>query len=408
MSDKKIQAFNFYEWKGINSQGVNTKGLIRSDSVEHANSDLLAQNVNVLQIKLKPSLLIPAKAQKKIKSEDINVFFRQLATMISAGIPLVQSLEFVAKGVESIKMYSLIMTLHKSVSAGNTLADSMRNFSKYFSELVCSLIKIGEESGTLETVLGRVADYLERIALLKSRVKKAMFYPVIMFCVMVVLAVLLLTFIVPKFEGMFKSFGKELPAPTQFVINASAFLQDYWWVILSTLFIIIAIYIILKKRSEAFRYFIANVSLHLPIFGELVRKTAIARIVRTLSMTLSAGLPIIEALNCVARVAGNLIYSDAIYKIRDSVSMGDEIAVAMQESGLFPAMVVQMVGVGEKAGELESMMKKIADFYDEQIDNTVDGLSTLIEPIMIILLGLIIGGFVVSMYLPIFKIGTLV
>lgn len=400
--------FTFYAYKGVTRLGDAVKGTQRAESIEKARAIVESQGISVQEIKKLNPLLIPKGSSKKIDKTEVNIFFRQMATMLDAGIPLVQALEFVAVGVESLQMASLIMSVHKQVSAGSTFADSLRTYPQFFGELVCSLIKVGEQSGTLDTVLDRVAAYLERMEVLVGRIKKAMFYPIIMLVVMLSLAGLLLTFVVPKFQGMFASFGKELPGPTLAVIAASNFLQHYWWLVILTIVIIVIVHKSAKKRSERYRYFLAKASINIFVFGPLIRKASISRVVSTLSISLAAGIPLVEALECVARVSGNLLYTDAIYAARDDVRHGGELAKALEVSKLFPAMVTQMISIGEKSGALEVMLTKISEFYDEQVNSMVDALSTLLEPIMIILLGVIVGGFVISMYLPIFKIGTLV
>ncbi len=400
--------FRYYAYKGVDRNGSVQKGSIRSESIEKATAQLEASGFSVEQIKPQFSLFVPSAAQKKIKPQDINIFFRQMATMLNAGIPLVQSLEFMANGTESLEFTSLIMSLHKTVSSGHTFAEALAKYPKYFGDLVVSLVNVGERSGTLENVLERIASYLERMAILIGRIKKAMFYPGMMFGVMMCLSVLLLGFVVPKFEGMFASFGKQLPAPTRVIIALSNGIQSYWWLMILIGVGIYFLHTTMKRRSLKYRYFLARAGINIFVFGPLIRKSSIARVVSTLSITLAAGIPLVEALECVGRVAGNLLYCDAIQEARNDVRRGGELNVALQKTGLFPIMVTQMIGIGEKSGALEAMLSKIAEFYNEEVDTMVDALSTLIEPIMIVLLGIIVGGFVISMYLPIFQIGELV
>lgn len=411
MAEKKPKfdiVYTYYTYKGVDSNGSPKKGAIRSDNIDRARSQLEAQGITVELIKKRNALLIPKNAQKKIKKTDISLLFRQLTTMLDAGIPLVQALEFMANGVESLELTNLIMSLHHCVSSGKTFAEALARYPKYFDSLSVSLVNVGEQSGTLEKILDRIASYLERMELLRSRIKKAMFYPTMMLVVMAALATLLLGFVVPTFEGMFKSFGKELPMPTRVVIAMSNFIVGYWWLILLIIAAVIVSYKLAKKRSIKFQYFIARLSIKMPIFGELMRKSAIARIVSTLSITLAAGIPLVEALDTVGKAAGNLLYTDAISVVREEVKHGGEFNKALSKSDLFPIMVTQMIGIGEKSGALETMLTKIAEFYNEEVNSMVDAISTLIEPIMIVLLGIIVGGFVISMYLPIFKIGELV
>lgn len=400
--------FQIYSWVATNQESKTIKGSVRAESEDKAAQQIAERGLSLISIKQKPMLLVSRAQQRPVSQEDLNLFFRQLATMIMAGIPLVQALDFVARGVDNLKMASLVMTLHNDVASGNTLGVTLEKYPKFFNELVVSLIKVGETSGTLDHVLLRIANYLERIASLKAKIKKAMYYPLIIVVVMVALAGMLLTFIVPRFQGMFESFGKELPKPTQVIIALSNGLQNYWWLMLLIVIAIAAIHILLKKQSEKYRIFLAQASLKIPIFGVLIQKAIIARSTRTLSVTLGAGVPLSDALISTAGVANNLIYAAAIDKIRERVVAGNKMADALRETDLFPNMVIQMISVGEHSGTLESMLGKIADFYDEQVDSAVDNISSLIEPVMILLLGIIVGGFVISMYLPIFKIGTLV
>ena len=397
--------YRIYVWTGTNKHGVETKGVLPAENISLAESQLHGQGVEIYTLKEKSKFMAMGML-KSISPSDIAIFARQVSTMVSAGIPLVQSLEIVGSGIEKLSMRAMIMTVHRDVAAGNTLTEALQKHQRHFSHLVCNLIGAGEESGTLDTVLDQIATYLERIQVLKGRIKKAMFYPVMMLVVTTAVAVLLLGFIVPQFAGLFKSFGAELPGPTQVVIALSNGLQHYWWLLLGLLGGSIFGFIYLKRHSQGFREFLDRLTLKLIIFGPLIQKAILARITRTLSITLAAGIPLVDALRSVAGVAGNSVYSDAVLRVRDDVTAGKQISVSMGATEKFPSIMLQMVGVGEKAGALESMFSKLADYFDEQVSTMVDALSTLIEPIMLVLLGLVIGGFVISMYLPIFRLGT--
>ncbi len=409
MKDEFLVKYDMFTWKGHSKTGQTMAGKMRAESIEKATISLESKGVAISELKKIPTLLIPAKIQKKIKNQDIMFFFRQLSTMISAGIPLVQALEFVANGVEKIKFCSLIMSLNRKVSSGSSLADAMSLYPKYFPALVRSLIRVGEQSGTLDTVLDKIAAYLEHNVMLKGRVKKAMFYPVLIFGVMLVLSILLLVFIVPKFQGMFASFGADLPGPTQAVIDLSNTIVKYWWLFTLVIAVVVIAIYYWYKNSPKFRYFCARASLRVFLFGNLIKKTCLARVFQSLSITLSAGVPLTSGLESVAKVSGNLLYTQAIEDIKQHVSAGEQMSEVMSlYPKLFPPLASQMIYIGEKSGSIESMLKKISDYYTEEVNTMVEALSTLIEPLMIIMLGLLIGGFVISMYLPIFKIGTLV
>ncbi len=400
-----IPLFRLYVWKGINKRGRVEKGIIPAEDELSAEEKLMKEEIEVLSVKEK-SRLFPNKQRKAIKTYDIMLFFRQLATMIDAGIPLVQALGIISSGLENINMMTLLRTLYNDVSAGDTLSEAMGKHPKRFGPLVCNLIAVGEQSGTLDRILNQISNYLEKAQTLKSRIKKAMFYPIAMLVVTVSVAILLLTFIVPRFRDMYQAFGADLPGPTKVVMNLSEGLQKYWWLILLIIGSVIVSYITLKRKSEKFRRFLNLASLRLPLFGPLIQKAAIARITRTLAIALSAGIPLVAALESVSKVAGNIVYAEAVTQARRDVIAGYSFSESIKASKLFPPMVLQMVSIGEQSGELDDMLEKVALFYEEQVDIAVDGISTLIEPIMLVLLGVVVGGFVISMYLPIFKLGT--
>lgn len=406
--DPSLSCIKVYNYSGVTASGQLKKGQIRGLSPHKATLTLKEQGLVVQDIKQRPTLLLNKAEQKPIKSEDINHFFRQLATMINAGIPLSQALEFVANGTDSLKMASLVQSLYHQVSSGTQLAVALEKYPQYFDPLVCNLVAIGEESGTLDALLIRIANYLERIASLKARVKKALYYPIIIILVMLSLAALLLTFVVPRFQGMFQSFGKDLPAPTQAVIDLSQFLQNNGFFIILFFIALVAIHQLLNNKSEKYKDLIAKAAIKMPLFSDLITKAITARILRTLAVTLHAGVPIANALNSTAKVANNRVYSRGMEVIKDRIVSGEKMGDVMRESQLFSTLVIQMITVGEQAGALEEMLQKVAEYYEEQVDRSVDTMSALIEPLMIVMLGIIIGGFVVSMYLPIFKIGTLV
>lgn len=406
MSGSHAVDYKTYLWKGVNRRGVEVKGQLYAEAQETVEAQLQHQGIEITEIKVKPSWM--EMGGGKVKTEDIVLFTRQMSTMVVSGIPLVQALEIVAGGLESRSMQAIVMTIRNDVASGMTFAEALKKHPKHFNSLFFNLVRAGEQSGVLDTVLMQLATYTENVQVMRGRVKKALFYPVVMLVVTLAISVLLLGFVVPQFQDLFGSFGADLPFATQVVINLSNFVQHYWWLV-STIAIALGItHVMTKRRSEPYALFLDKLSLKIYLFGELNKKAIIARCMRTLSITLAAGTPLVEALDAVADVASNRVYAAGIQQVKEDVTAGQPIYLSMSTTRLFPNMVIQMVSIGEKAGELESMLTKIADFYEEQVKTLVDGLSTLIEPIMIVVLGSIIGGFVVSMYLPIFQLGTVI
>ncbi|OGO94007.1 MAG: hypothetical protein A3F10_00910 [Coxiella sp. RIFCSPHIGHO2_12_FULL_42_15] len=403
---EKLIKYQIFSWKGTDLLGNDARGYIPARTIDEAEDNLQAQHIEIETIK-EASPFFTGKLRSKVKAHAIMIFFRQLATMIKSGIPLVQCLEITAAGIANVNMIELIMTLHHDVSAGNTFSSALKKHPRYFNYLIYNLVDVGEQSGTLDIILLEIAGSLEKSELIKGRVKKALFYPALVLLVTIVVAVILLLFIVPRFQSLFAAFGAKLPGPTQVVIDLSKFMQNYWWVLGLTLFSIVGIFYLSFHHFSEFRRVVAKASLHIFIFGELIRKSAIANITRTLSIALAAGLPLVSALECVSKVTGNIIYEEAVIQIRELVITGTQLHEAMSTTKLFPVMAVQMLMIGEKSGEMEVLLGKIADFYEEEVNSAVEGLSTLVEPLMLVLLGIVIGGFVISMYLPIFRLGTI-
>ncbi|CAK0742042.1 Type IV pilus assembly protein PilC [Gammaproteobacteria bacterium] len=345
---------------------------------------------------------------KKIIPKDIAVFARQLATMMSSGVPLVQAFEIVGRGHENPAMQELILSIKSDVESGSTLAETLAKHPLYFDKLFCNLVFAGEKAGILESLLHKIAIYKEKTEALKAKVKKAMFYPTAVLVVAFIITTILMIFVIPQFEELFKGFGAQLPALTVMVMDMSKFFQKYWWMIFGGVGGFVYALKELHKRSTAFQFFLDRVNLKLPIMGDIITKSIIARFARTLSTMFAAGVPLVEAMESVAGAAGNKVYSDAILKMRDSIATGQQLQLAMRQAGLFPNMVVQMVAIGEEAGALDAMLGKVADFFEEEVDNMVDGLTSLMEPLIMAFLGVVIGGLVLAMYLPIFKMGQAV
>lgn len=398
---------DLFVWEGMNKQGKRAKGEISGTTMALVKADLRRQGITPLKVKKKPKSLFGAK-KKKIKAVDIAVFSRQLATMMAAGVPMVQAFEIVGKGHENPSMQDLIMTIKASVEGGSSLAESLEKHPLYFDDLYCSLVHAGEQAGILETLLDKIATYKEKVEAIKGKIKKALFYPAAIIVVAFIITAILMIFVIPQFADMFKSFGGDLPALTQLVIQISNVFQHYWYAIFGGIGAAIYGAIQLKKRSKAFNIFLDRTLLKLPVIGEILTKATIARFARTLSTMFAAGMPLVEAMETVAHAAGNSVYTEAIMGMRDDVATGQMMNVSMKETGLFPNMVVQMLAIGEETGSVDSMLSKVADFFEEDVDNMVESLSSLLEPMIMAVLGVLIGGLVVAMYLPIFKMGSVV
>lgn len=382
-------------------------GDIQARSLALAKADLRKQGliVNKLGKKRKPFF---DRKNKKITPGDITIFSRQLATMIESGIPLVQSFDIVAKGQTNKRLQDLIENIKHDVETGLTLSESLMKHPAYFNDLFCNLVDAGEKSGSLDIMLDKVATYKEKIESIKKKIKKALTYPMAVLAVAFIVTAGLLIFVVPQFESLFKGFGADLPAMTQMVVNMSKFFQSYWYLIFGAVGGGIYAFVYAKNHSLDFAQSIDRVMLKFPVIGPILEKASIARFARTLSITFAAGLPLVEALKSVSGATGNIIFSKATDKIREEVSTGQQMNLAMENTHLFPNMVIQMVAIGEESGALEKMLSKVADFYEEDVDNAVDALSSLLEPIIMSILGVLVGGLVIAMYLPIFKLGSAV
>lgn len=382
-------------------------GDIQARSLALAKADLRNQGIVVNKVAKKRKPFFDKK-NKKITAGDITVFSRQLATMIESGIPLVQSFDIVAKGQSNKRLKDLIEEIKHDVETGLTLAESLIKHPAYFNELFCNLIDAGEKSGSLDIMLDKVATYKEKIETIKKKIKKALTYPLAVLVVAFLVTAGLLIFVVPQFESLFKGFGADLPAMTQAVVSMSAFFQSYWYLIFGAIGGAIYAFIYARNHSIDFAQKVDMTLLKLPVIGPILEKAAIARFTRTLSITFAAGLPLVEALKSVAGATGNIVYAKATEKIKEEVSTGQQMNVAMENTHLFPNMVIQMVAIGEESGALEKMLGKVADFFEEDVDNAVDSLSSLLEPIIMSILGVLVGGLVIAMYLPIFKLGSAV
>ncbi len=404
---KTAQVNSIFVYKGKDKKGQKIEGEINGSSPGIIKAQLLKQGIIAKSVRKKPKPLF-GESKKTIKPGDIAIFARQLATMMKAGIPLVQSFEIVAESLEHPSLKELILSIRDDVAAGGGIAPALRKNPRYFDNLFCNLVEAGENAGALETMLDRIATYKEKTESLKAKIKKALTYPVTVLIVAVVVTGILLIKVVPQFAETFSNFGAELPAFTLFVLHLSEIAQAYWLYVIMGCVIFFYAFKEAKLRSEKFAYGVDKYMLKLPIIGSVLYLAVMARFARTLSTTFAAGVPLIDALTSVAGASGNRIYSDSILKIREEVSSGIQLNMAIRNQRIFPSMLIQMAAIGEESGALDAMLDKVAGFYEEEVDNKVDNLSTLIEPLIMSVLGILVGGLMIAMYLPIFQIGQVI
>jgi len=407
MATSSATSNDLFIWNGTDKSGRSSSGEIRAASSALAKAQLRRQGIKPKTIKKKGKPLF-GSGGKPIKPADIAVFTRQMATMLKAGVPLVQSFEIVAEGSEKPKMRELVNNIRNDVAAGGGLALSLAKHPRLFDDLFCSLVASGEESGTLEVMLARVATYKEKTEQLKAKIKKALTYPTAVIVVAIVVTGILLVKVVPQFAETFRSFGSDLPAFTLFVLNISNFVQKWWFVILLLIIAGVFAFREAKLRSVKFSEFLDRLILRLPIFGMIVHDSVIARFSRTLATTFAAGVPLVDALESTAGAAGNSLYAKAIRRIKDDVTTGNTLYASTKATGLFPNMLLQMMSIGEESGSLDEMLDKVANHYEEAVDNAVDSLSSLMEPMIMAILGVLVGGLMVAMYLPIFMLGSVI
>jgi type IV pilus assembly protein PilC len=397
---------HIFTWEGTDKKGSRITGESRGTDANMIKADLRRQGLTPLKVRKKPTSLFSGK--KKITSADVTVFSRQLATMMSAGVPMVQAFDIVGRGHDNPSMQELILTIKADVEGGTALADALKKHPLYFEDLFVNLVRAGEHAGVLETLLHKIASYKEKTESIKGKIKKALFYPAAIIVAAIAVTTILLIFVIPQFEELFQGFGADLPAFTQLVVNISHFVRDSWWVLLGILLITIYAISYVWKRSRKFRHNVDRIMLKIPVIGMILNKSAIARFSRTLATMSAAGVPLVEALDSVAGATGNVVYGDAVLRMREDVATGQSLQLAMKQRNLFPNMVIQMVAIGEESGALDDMLNKVADFYEEQVDNAVDAMSSLMEPLIMVVLGTLVGGLVIAMYLPIFKMGSVV
>lgn len=393
-------------WQGLDRQGRQSKGELQSINQTMAKAQLRKQGIVPKTVKKKSKPLFGSG--KPIKAADVAIFTRQLATMMKAGVPLVQSFDIVAEGLDNPTMRDLVLTVKNDVASGSGFANAISKHPKHFDELFCSLVDSGEQSGTLETMLERLATYKEKSEALKAKIKKAMTYPIAIVIVAGIVTGILLIKVVPQFAESFSGFGAELPAFTLFVLHISEFVQAWWMIILGAIIATVVAFKEARQRSAAVALAADKAVLKIPVVGDILFNSIIARFARTLSTTFAAGVPLVDALESVAGTAGNIIYSTAIRQVRDDVTTGQQLNVAIRSSGLFPNMLLQMVAIGEESGALDEMLEKVAIYYEDAVDNMVDGLTALLEPMIMAVLGVLVGGLMIAMYLPIFMLGSVI
>jgi type IV pilus assembly protein PilC len=405
MAVKAIKTSTF-SWEGTDKKGNKLKGETGGQSSLLVKAQLRKQGINATKVRKKSVSIF--SAGKKIKPMDIALFARQMATMMKAGVPLLQSFEIIGEGLDNPNMRKLVDDIKQHVAAGNSFAAALRTRPLYFDDLFCNLVDAGEQAGALENLLDRVATYKEKTEALKAKIKKAMNYPIAVVVIAVIVTSILLLKVVPQFKTVFAGFGAELPAFTLFVVGISEGLQVWWWAfiigITGTIFTLVES----KKRSANFRNWIDRTALKAPVIGDIIFKSSVARYARTLSTTFAAGVPLIEALESVAGATGNIVFKNAVDKIKQDVSSGMQLNFSMRSTGVFPSMAIQMTAIGEESGALDMMLDKVASYYEAEVDNAVDGLTSLMEPMIMSVLGVIIGGLIIAMYLPIFQLGNVV
>lgn len=406
-TDRTTSQLSMFVWEGADKRGVKMKGEQQSKSVNLLRAELRRQGITPTVVKPKPKPLF-GSAGKTITPKDIAFFSRQMATMMKSGVPIVQSLEIIGDGHKNARMKKMVGEIRADIEGGSSLFEAISKHPVQFDELYRNLVKAGEGAGVLETVLETIANYKENLESLKGKIKKALFYPAMTIAVAIIVSAVLLIFVVPQFEEVFSNFGAELPAFTKIIVSASRFMVSYWWLMLFGTAGAIFAFIYFKKRSLAFQHFLDKLILKIPVIGQIMHNSAIARFARTLAVTFKAGVPLVEALDIVAGATGNTVYEKAVLRVRDDVAVGYPVNMSMKQTNLFPHMVIQMTAIGEEAGALDAMLFKVAEYYEQEVNNAVDALASLIEPMIMVVIGIMVGSMVIGMYLPIFKLAAVI
>lgn len=406
-ASKKRTDMLTFAYEGADRHGKRIKGEVAATNLALAKAELRRQGVIPAKLKRKSTSLFTQR-KRKIVAKDIAIFSRQMATMMTAGVPLVQSFEIIGQGHANPSMQELVLAIKNDVEGGTSLANALRKHPLYFDDLFCNLVDAGEQAGVLESLLDKIATYKEKTESLKGKIKKALFYPVAVIIVAIVITAIIMIFVVPQFQSLFSGFGADLPYFTQLVVAMSNFVAQFWWAILLGAAAVVLLASNVWKRSPKFRDLVDRTLLKIPVIGAILHKAAIARFARTSGTMFAAGVPMVEALQSVAGATGSSVYAKAVLAMREDVATGQSLQLAMRQQGLFPNMVIQMISIGEESGSLDGMLSKVADFYEEEVDNAVDALSSLLEPMIMVILGTLIGGLVVALYLPIFQLGSVV
>jgi type IV pilus assembly protein PilC len=394
-------------WQGRDKRGTKLKGQQVATNPNLVRAELRRQGINPISVKKKPKPLFGG-AGSRISAKDIAVFSRQLATMLKSGVPLVMALQIIAGGVKNPRMRTVVDKIRAEIEGGSSLHEALEEYPVQFDALYTNLVKAGESAGVLDTILDNIATHKERIESIKGKIKKALYYPAAVIAVAIIVSAILLIYVIPQFEAIFVSFGADLPAFTKMIVNASHFMQESGIYLLLGLVAAIVGIIMVKKRSTRFAHFIDRMSLKIPIVGHILEQAAIARFCRTLAVTFAAGVPLVDALKIVSGATGNRIYDMAADRIREDIAVGHQLQLAMQQVGVFPTMVIQMAAIGEESGSLDEMLVKVAEAYEEEVNNAVDALSSLLEPLIIVFVGVVVGAMVIAMYLPIFKMAAVI
>jgi type IV pilus assembly protein PilC len=405
VTKERAQQLITFNYEGLDRRGSKIKGEIEAKNPALVKAELRRQGIQPTRVRRKPKPLFGGSG-KRITARDIATFSRQLATMIKAGVPLVSAFEVIAGGVDNQRMKKLVTDIKSDVEGGSSLSESLAKHPKHFDTLYVNLVKAGEAAGVLDDILDTIATYKERVEALKGKIKKALYYPIVVIAVAVIVSAILLVFVVPQFEAIFQSYGADLPMFTQMVVSASESVRANGWFYLIIIIAAIIGFVMARKRSKSFARLLDRASLRIPVVGQILYQAAVARFSRTLAITFRAGVPLVEALETVAGATGNYVFEEAVMKIREDVATGHQLQLAMKQTKLFPHMVIQMTAIGEESGALDEMLTKIAEYYEEEVNNAVDALSSLLEPFVIILIGVLVGGMVVAMYLPIFKLAA--
>lgn len=399
----QVSQLTTYDWVALDKRGKRMRGSMPAKNASLVKAELRRQGMNPQTVREKAKPLFGSTGSA-VKPQDVAIFSRQIATMMASGVPMVQSFDIIADGQKNPRFKNMLVDVKQGIEGGQSLHEALGRYPVQFDELYRNLVRAGESAGVLDTVLDTVATYKERTEAIKKKIKKALFYPIMVLCVALLVSMIMLLFVVPVFAKTFQDAGAALPAPTQIVVSASRFMQSYWWVVIGVIVGSVVALTMAKRRSVKFAHFLDRVSLKLPVMGNILRQSAIARFARTLGVTFHAGVPLVEALDAVSGATGSVVYGDAVKQMRDDIAVGHQLQLAMRQTGLFPNMVVQMTGIGEESGALDSMLFKVAEFYEEEVNNAVDTLATLLEPLIMVILGVLVGGMVVSLYLPIFKL----